>query len=199
LTYAFTLGGSKSDEAWDVAVDAMGCAVLTGSTASKNFPVAGASFPAQTNNAGRTDVFVTKVDPTGASNIFSIYLGGKGHDFGHGLALDPLGCVYVVGQTASSKFIVTDAIQPTFSSGGNDAFVLKLLPSPGMTLARDGENLVLRWIVFPTPYVLESCDPLLGRDRWTRVLQTPMLRDGQNTVILPAADACRIFRLRALP
>jgi hypothetical protein len=198
LNYAFTLGGSKSDEAWDVAVDAMGYAVLTGSTASKNFPVAGSSFASQTNNAGHTDVFVTKVDPTGSSNIFSIYLGGKANDVGHGLALDPLGCVYVVGQTSSSRFIVTNAIQPTFSSGGNDAFVLKLLPAPGMTLAREGKNLVLSWIPFPNPYVLESRDPLDLESRWTPMSQVPVLRDGHNVLVLPASDACRVFRLRAL-
>ena len=197
LSYGFTLGGNKDDQGWDVAVDALGCAVLTGSTASKNFPVAGASFPSQTNLVGHTDVFVTKVDAAGSSNIFSIYLGGKGNDYPHGVALDSGGAIYVVGHTASSHFVVTNAIQPKFSSGSSDAFVLKLLPAPGLTLARAGRNLLLRWTPFPTPYVLESCDPLDGR--WTRVPQPAVLQDGQETVLLPAADACRIFRLREAP
>ena len=71
------------------------------------------------------------------------------------------------------------------------------LKSPGLTLARAGRNLLLRWTPFPTPYVLESCDPLDGR--WTRVPQPAVLQDGQETVLLPAADACRIFRLREAP
>jgi hypothetical protein len=194
FNYAFTLGGNRSDEAWDVAVDTLGFAVLTGSTASKNFPVAAPSFQSQSNNAGHTDVFVTKVDPTGSTNLFSIYLGGKADDIPHGVALDSMGAIYVVGQTSSSRFIVTNAIQPTFASGGRDAFVLKLLPAPSMTLARAGANLVLRWVPFPTPYVLESCDPLDGR--WSDVPQSPVLQDGLQTMILPATDACRVFRLR---
>ena len=82
LVYSTYLGGNGDDSAAGIAVDAAGNAYVTGSTSSTDFPVA-PGFPSsstayQRSNAGSTDVFVTKLNPTGSNLVYSTYLGGSG-------------------------------------------------------------------------------------------------------------------------
>jgi len=194
LAYAFTFGGSKNDEGWDLAVDPTGNAYVTGQTTSKNFPVANATSAGKSNLIGKIDVFVAEFDPTGTTNLFSIHLGGKGADFGHGIALDPMGGVYVVGRTESSGFTTTNALQPNISSDHHDTFVLKLSPGPSLSVRLAGENLLLQWRTDAGEYALEAFEP--GLRRWAPVSQAPLIQAGTATVTLPAAANVRWFRLR---
>ncbi|MBI4556424.1 MAG: SBBP repeat-containing protein [Candidatus Hydrogenedentes bacterium] len=113
-----------------IAVSASGHAYVAGSTTSVDFPVSGAP---QSSNAGRSDVFVTKLTPNGDSILYSTYLGGALGDTAFGIALDPTGAIYVTGATSSTDFPVVKAFQ-SITGGGSDAFVAKLSP--------DGSSLV---------------------------------------------------------
>lgn len=66
------------------------------------------------------------------SLIFSTFLGGNEFDIVHGLAVDPLGYIYLAGRTHSRNFPVVNAHQPAFAVGplGScaDAFLTKLTP-----------------------------------------------------------------------
>jgi hypothetical protein len=62
------LGGSGSDQGNAVGVDLLGSAYLTGSTTSTNFPTA---TPYQGSNAGGTDAFVSKINPSTAPPVFT--------------------------------------------------------------------------------------------------------------------------------
>lgn len=78
-----------------------------------------------------TDAFVTKLHPDSSSLIYKTILGGQLDDFGHGIAIDTAGNVYVTGETQSDDFPVQDAVQQDF--GGDlwvdgDAFICKLDP-----------------------------------------------------------------------
>src|SRR5262249_58151961 len=73
LVYSTYLGGSGLDEAYGIAVDSPGVYV-TGVTSSTNFKLANAI---QTNNAGSSDAFVTKINPQGTALLFSTYFGGS--------------------------------------------------------------------------------------------------------------------------
>jgi hypothetical protein len=42
---------------------------------------------------------VTKLTPSGASLVYSTYLGGSNVDFGFGIAVDAAGSAYVTGAT----------------------------------------------------------------------------------------------------
>ena len=206
FAYACTFGGTRNDEGRDVAVDGDGIAYVTGLTASRNFPVTGASSQSQTNLAGRSDVFVTSFDPTGSSNLFSIYLGGRGHDFGNAIAVDTSGGVYVVGQTESGHFVVTNALQPVFGAGRRDAFVLKLVPeaatplqaAPALRVTQTAGQIVVRWPVTNlspnSEYVLEQCTGSLGP--WVPTVAPVARQNGFHTVTLPAAAKSCFFRLR---
>ncbi|MFQ5354090.1 MAG: SBBP repeat-containing protein, partial [Thermodesulfobacteriota bacterium] len=58
LTYSSYLGGTASESASSIAVDALGAAYIAGQTASTDFPVVS---PIQATNAGNFDGFVSKI------------------------------------------------------------------------------------------------------------------------------------------
>jgi hypothetical protein len=99
LIYSSYLGGSGTDQGNGIGVDAQGFATVVGSTTSTNFPTSNAYQPA---NAGGTDAFVTRVNPTGTTLAYSTYLGGTGTDVAQAVALDPLGNAVVAGYTNST-------------------------------------------------------------------------------------------------
>jgi Beta-propeller repeat len=121
VSYFTYLGGSGNEDAQGVAVDREGAAYVTGHTTSLNFPTSTGA------NAGLTDIYVTKFDPTGTQALYSTYLGGSGDDFGVALAVDPKGNAYVRGSSASSDYPITSgAAQSTFGGGASDAVITKL-------------------------------------------------------------------------
>jgi hypothetical protein len=124
LVYSTYLGGSTTDVANGIAVNAAGNAYLTGVTDSTNFPTTPGAF--QTVKAAVMDVFVTQLSTTGNALAYSTYLGGNADEFGNDIGLDTAGNASVVGQTLSTNFPTTaDAIQSA-SAGINDAFITRL-------------------------------------------------------------------------
>jgi hypothetical protein len=125
LIYSTFLGGSISEYAWDIAVDDLDCAYVTGSTASSDFPTRNpydSSF-----GGGSDDVFVTKFSAAGNTLIYSTFLGGSCVDIGYRIAVDDADCAYVTGSTTSPDFPTRNAYDASF--GGfyrNDVFVTKL-------------------------------------------------------------------------
>jgi hypothetical protein len=123
LDYSTYLGGSGDDKGYGVAVDSIGSAYVTGSTSSTEFPTeAGFEMSFQ----GSTDAFVTKLDPTGATLIYSTYLGGSGDDLGLGVAIDLENSAHVTGFTTSTDFPISPGAFQMVSKGNGDAFVTKL-------------------------------------------------------------------------
>jgi hypothetical protein len=122
LLYSTYLGGSGTDVVNGLGVDASGNAYVSGETFSSNFPSTAGAF--QRSSAGMTDVFVTKLNPTGSALVFSTYLGGAGADFGGGLALDGARNVFVTGSAELDFPVTTGAFQTMAKS--RDVFVTKL-------------------------------------------------------------------------
>jgi hypothetical protein len=126
LVYSGYLGGSGDDSGSSIAIDGSGNLYLAGTTASINFPTHAPAFP---NNKGLSDIFVTKIDPTGSSVIYSTYIGGSGVDRGDGIAVDTNGNAYVVGRVdpASADFPTTPgSFGPAYHGGDFDGLVFKL-------------------------------------------------------------------------
>src|ERR1022692_2539691 len=113
-----------------IAVDSAGSAYVTGSTFGYDFPTKNALQPKYGFNG---DAFVTKFNNAGSDLLYSTFLGGKGIEYGSGIAVDSAGNAYVTGQTYSVKFPVTPgAFHTTCGSGcttTGDAFVSKIDPS----------------------------------------------------------------------
>ncbi len=126
LVYSTYLGGSTYDNGTGIAVDADGNAYVTGNAGSTNFPTTLGAF--QLSFGGGGDAFVTKLDPTGSTLVYSTYLGGSGQEYSGGIVVDAGGNAYVTGTTHSANFPTTaGAFQTTFGGGG--PYVTKLDPT----------------------------------------------------------------------
>jgi hypothetical protein len=127
LVYSTYLGGSSGDEGYGITIDGIGHAYVTGRTDSPDYDVTTGAF--QTTNGGMIDVFVTKLNPTGSSLVYSTYLGGSNEDRGYGIAVNGSGYAYVTGYTVSTDYdVITGAFQTTHGGGFYDVFVTKLNP-----------------------------------------------------------------------
>lgn len=129
LDYSTYLGGSRSDNGMDIALDATGNVYIVGYSNSSSYPTGAISYPVvsafQVSNGSLldNDAVVTKLSPTG-SIVWSSYLGGTSTDFGFNIALDPSDTVvYVHGTTYSNTFPVTSGAFEGTPPGGLDNFV----------------------------------------------------------------------------
>ncbi len=96
-----------------IAADAAGNAYVTGSTFDDAFPATSGAF--QPKRAGGTDAFAARLNPQGSAMVWATYLGGKGDDAAHAIAVDSKGNVWMSGTTASPDF----PNQQGWSQGGD--------------------------------------------------------------------------------
>jgi hypothetical protein len=108
-------------------MDAAGNVTFTGSTVSNDFPTTAGAFDTSYNGGDYlSDVFVTRLNPTGSALIYSTFLGGSDDDYGNCLALDALGNATFVGETRSKDFPITADAFDTSQNGDVDVFVTRL-------------------------------------------------------------------------
>lgn len=128
--YATYLGGSRTDEANAIAVDAAGDAYVAGDTASINiFPISSSAFQ-QNFAGGASDAFVAELNKGGSALVYGTYLGGAATDVATGIVVDGQNNAYVTGYTSS---LITAPAFPTTSNatqaspaGVQDAFLSKV-------------------------------------------------------------------------
>jgi len=104
LQYVTYLGGEGTDSPAGIAVDAAGDPFVAGTTSSVHFPttLTGYQTGPEAGSAGTQHVFVTALNPTAASLLYSSYLSGNGDDVASGMTIDSKGYIYVTGTTTSS-------------------------------------------------------------------------------------------------
>jgi Beta-propeller repeat len=102
-----------------IAVDRAGNAYITGT--ETRCTVVGMGGCAAFNN----DAFAVKLDPTGTTVVYSLFIGGSSDESGQAIALDSQNNAYVTGDTFSADFPTTTppAVQLV------DAFVVKIVDS----------------------------------------------------------------------
>jgi len=120
LVYSSYLGGSGSDCGLGICVDGSGNAYVAGGTFSSDFPMVEEFQTYQ----GNYDAFVTKLNDSGNSLIYSTCLGGSDVDCGYGIAIDGLDNAYITGWVSSTDFPQKGAYQTDQDTV--DAFVTKL-------------------------------------------------------------------------
>lgn len=153
LVYSTLLGGSGSDAATTIAVDASSRAWIAGYTTSTDFPQQSSS---QSGYRGSFDGFVSQLSADGSTLSASGYLGGAADDRAWGLALNSTGDIFVTGYTNSLDFPTTAGTVQPVGPGSYNVFVVKLpaivaaqmlSPSPSSTLA--GSTVTFTWASVP--------------------------------------------------
>ncbi|MDP4114805.1 MAG: SBBP repeat-containing protein [Bacteroidota bacterium] len=145
LVYSTLIGGNNEEYANSIFVDAGGSVYIAGSTRSENYPITpGAN---QTTFGGSVDVFVTKLNTTGSSLVYSTYIGGSDGDGGASIVIDNNGNAFITGNTLSTNYPVTSGVFQAAYRGGSDygdAFITKLhLANLLLTSPNGGES----WII----------------------------------------------------
>jgi hypothetical protein len=125
LVYSTYLGGSQSDVALGVAVDAVGQAYVAGSTYSPDFPT---HNPLQGLN-GSEDAFVTKVSADGSSLVYSTFFGGSNGEDARGIAVDPVQNAYITGVTTSGDLPLVNPVVGHHGNSSSDGYIAKLNPN----------------------------------------------------------------------
>jgi uncharacterized protein (TIGR03437 family) len=108
--------GSAADELGEaVAVDSTGAVYLAGST---------------TGSSGYSDAYVLKFSPDGATAVFTTVWGGSYDTWGHALAVDAQGNVYLAGETDTPDLPVTGSYTPSqYSTYYGDGYLTKFDPT----------------------------------------------------------------------
>lgn len=182
--YSTYLSGGDSEGCGGVAVDAQENAFIAGGTTSANFPL---QDPIQDMPGGlpRSDAFIATINASGASLLFSSYLGGSTEDYAIRIAIDNADSAYVVGYTESDDFPVTPfAAQRTFG-GTVDAWVAKIGPACGTDVTDEVDVGAVLSIPIPlTPWRIEL---LLVRNHGVDPIGGPLsvvLADLRNAILV---------------
>ena len=139
VVWSVLIGGSGTDVAAGIAVDAQGNVYVGGHTESPDFPATSAPANAHAPAAGDPDLFVFKLNPKGTALVYATLIGGSGYDQAFGLALAPDGHVAIVGSTTSIDFPVTpNAVQSSLTivaPNASDAVIVRLNPAGAVDYA----------------------------------------------------------------
>lgn len=125
LIYSTYIGGTNSDVARSIKVDATGNAYISGYSSFGGYDITSGVY--QPNyKGGNTDGFVTKLNNNGSQLVFSTYLGGNGNDTISDLFIDNSNNVHVVGASFSTIFPTTPTAFQTSLVANYDGFITKL-------------------------------------------------------------------------
>ncbi len=125
LVYGTYYGGDQGyDEVRGVAADSAGSVYLTGYTKSKIYPILFGPFGFAV--ATNKDAFISRLQGDAYNHDYSILISGSNDEQGNFIQLDPLGNVWVVGQTNSNNFPPNQTV-PTPNAG--NIWVMRLTKS----------------------------------------------------------------------
>jgi len=193
LVYSTYLGGDKYNPT-AVAIDVWGNTYVSGSAASVGFSILGPR------------VFVSKIANGDGRLLFDQLTGGNGYNAVGGMAVDPLGYVFVAGTTTALDFPTTPgAFQPTkkgtsaIDNSARDAFIFRMSTFTKLDLNGDGspdflfQNAVDGRIVYWTMHADQAAQiGFLGPSNpgvnWKVVASADLNGDGQTDLLLQDAN-----------
>jgi hypothetical protein len=207
IGYSTVFGGTNLgiDIGYGVAVDPAGNVFVCGASSSTNFPTLNATNSFAATNSGGFDAFVIAFGTNANSLLYSGYLGGTANDLGYGIAVDPAGDAYIVGQTSSVNFPTNNARQAALN-GTSDAFLAKITLTndpPSLSLLAESGGFKVAWnsgLPFEPElsrlFKLESStNP--SSTNWVPVPQQPVLINNRYTVLVNPTNKALYFRLHA--
>jgi hypothetical protein len=122
------LASSSGDSPMAITSDSAGNVYVTGYTDGLDFPLENGI---QTTVTGSPNVFVSKLDPTGHTLLYSTYLGGSSRNYGNAIAIDASGDIIVAGTSASNDFPHAGSVPSLTCEGNNDCYFLVSLKPDG--------------------------------------------------------------------
>jgi hypothetical protein len=124
LQFSTFIGGTGSDNAFNIALAPDTTIIVSGYTSSTDIPVP-AAYDGQIN--GSSDAYLAHLSASGDSLINATYFGGSSSDYSDAIGLDSCGRLIIAGNTHSANFPVLNALDSTFNGGehGGDMFLAK--------------------------------------------------------------------------
>ena len=122
LIYSTFIGGSGDDEGWGISLGANNEAFITG-LCSFSYPYTPCAWDTIFN--GAQDAFITELNSTGSTLLYSTYIGGTANDQGYNI-IDVGNLVYVAGSSSSADFPHSTGAYDTTSNGLKDIVVFEL-------------------------------------------------------------------------
>jgi large repetitive protein len=149
LVYSTYIGPAGYTFENKIAVDNSGCAFITGSTTSSDFPSTFGAYD-ETFNGGN-EAYICKINDIGSTLEYSTFVGGSSNDRGHDIVVDSYGCAYITGYTESSNFPITyGAIKSEYDSSdmiicriNDDGSILKYSTLLGGTSTEKGHSIAI--------------------------------------------------------
>jgi hypothetical protein len=115
FVFSTYLDGTGNDSITSVTTDAAGNVFVGGYTSSTDFPITNGGNPLCSTcslSSTTTESFISKLDPTGHTLLFSAFLGGSNGAFIYSVGVDHNGNMYVGGTTGSFDFPHTGSVPP---------------------------------------------------------------------------------------
>ena len=220
IAYSAMFGGKGGDVANGVVLDSSNNAYVVGSAYSTNFPTYNTSGDLSPTNhyikkRFKNDAVVIAFNPDASALLFSAYIGGYDNDYGNAIAVDPVGNLYIVGQTISTNFPTVNAFQSRLNDKKtSDMFIAKILqnlpPTPALVIAPQNlspliqsklagsplpvnSGIHLKWQMFAANYDVESSSDMT---HWQPSPVSPTYSNGWYHVTLPTTNGAGFFRLR---
>jgi len=124
LVYSTYLGGSCLEQTNGISVDTSGFVYMAGITCSADFPSTAGAFRTSISGTNEFDTFVTKMNQTGTSLVYSTYMPGAAI----AIAVDTAGNAYIAGSDNSGFPTTPGAFQavPLGPNGAANVLVAKL-------------------------------------------------------------------------
>ena len=135
------LGGAFDDIVFSLALDQNLNVDVTGYTTSADFPVTASAYQSALNGPPNqnADAFLTELDSSGATLLYSTYLGGSGWDEGTGVAVVSAGNVASIQPTAFGSGY-TSPPSVTISGGGGSGATYTAVVSGGQVMGFNVTN-----------------------------------------------------------
>ena len=130
LTWSTYMGGTNADAAYSLQLNTLGDILVTGGTASPNFPTTVGTVQSSFGS-GIADGWVAKINASGTSIMASTFLGTVDYDQSFFVQSDTANNIYVVGQTAGTYPITPAGVYSVPNSG---QFLHKLTPDLSATV-----------------------------------------------------------------
>ncbi len=117
-------GGVSSDVISGVASDSSGNIYLTGHTTSTTLTTTVGAYK-RALNPGDSDCFVTKLNSTASTVLYSTFVGGTSPDYARAIAVDSSGAAYITGSTIGF-FPITSGAYRQSPTEAPETFAAKL-------------------------------------------------------------------------